>query len=60
MIPDIILALHFEAELGGYFDVTMNWYNQSGEYAKCAGFRMLEYPLLFFEYIKPWWLVKIR
>ena len=56
-VPDIILALNYEAELGNYFEVTTKWHNHPGDFSIRVGFRMLEYSQLVFEYIRPWWTV---
>ena len=55
-MPAIIVALHFESELGNYFEVTSNWHAMpDGELSTRPGFRMLEMHTLWFEFIMPWW-----
>ena len=55
LMPAIIVALHFESELGNYFEVTSNWHAMPGELSTRPGFRMLEMHTLWFEFIMPWW-----
>jgi hypothetical protein len=54
-MPAAIVALHFESELGNYFEVTSNWHAMPGELSARTGFRMLEMHTLWFEFIMPWW-----
>lgn len=51
--PEIILALHFESEMGSYFEVTMNWHSQPGETNTRNNFRMLEIHTFWFEFVIP-------
>ena len=54
-MPYMILGLHFEAELGGYFEETYAWHNQTGPSHTRSGFRMMEIHDLYFDYELPWW-----
>lgn len=55
MMPEIILGLQFEAELGDYFETTYYWHNRPGPFNSRAGFRMMEVHELYFNFILPWW-----
>ena len=55
LLPEILVALHFEAELGLFFEQTMRWHSTPGELYCRAGFRMLEIHRLYHNYIIPWW-----
>jgi hypothetical protein len=41
-MPQIILGLTFEAELGIYFEEVMAWHNCKGPFNERPGFRMME------------------
>ena len=47
-MPEIIVALHFESELGDYFEITSSWHSSPGELSTRPGFRMLEMHILWF------------
>lgn len=53
--PDIIVGLHFEAELKNYFETTYEWHANPGELSTRPGFRVMEYHQLYFEFIAPFW-----
>ena len=55
MMPAIILALHFESELGDYFKETYTWHNQNSPLNTSNGFRMLSVFDLYFDFQLPWW-----
>lgn len=54
-MPSIILGLHFESELGNYFEVIYAWHCRTGPLHNRSGFRMLEIFDLYFGYEVPWW-----
>ena len=54
-IDSIRLGLHFEAEIGNYFEEIYAWYKRSGPINKRSGFRMMEVFDLYFGYKIPWW-----
>ena len=37
-MPDIVVGLHFEAELGEYFETTYYWHNRTGPLHTRSGF----------------------
>ena len=41
-MPSVILGIHFEAELGNYFEEVYAWHNRSGPHNSRSGFRMME------------------
>ncbi|KAL7548072.1 hypothetical protein ACHAWF_011358 [Thalassiosira exigua] len=41
-MPSILLGLHFEAELGNYFEQVYSWHNRKGPFHQRSGFRMME------------------
>ena len=55
LMPEIILALHFECDLGTYFERTMLWHGNVGQMNKRPGFRMLEFHSFLLEFVMPWW-----
>ena len=54
-MPEIILGLQFEAEVGEYFETTYYWHNRPGPFNSRPGFRMMEVHDLYFNFILPWW-----
>ena len=54
-MPAIKLGLHFESELGGYFEEIYAWHNLTGPINKRSGFRMMEMFDLYFGFEIPWW-----
>ena len=54
-MDSIRLGLHFEAEIGNYFEEIYAWHNRSGPVNKRSGFRMMEVFDLYFGYEVPWW-----
>lgn len=54
-MPEIILGLHFEAELGEYYETTYYWHNRPGPLNTRSGFRMTEVHDLYFRFMLPWW-----
>ena len=55
LMPEIMVALNFEREMGLYFEVTSKWHGSPGELCSRPGFRFLELHTLWFEFIAPWW-----
>ena len=55
MMPEIILGLHFEAELGAYFEEVYAWHNRTGPLNKRSGFRMKEIFDIYLGFEVPWW-----
>ena len=55
MMPEIMLGLHFEAELGVYFEEVYAWHNRAGPLNSRSGFRMLEIFDLYLGFELPWW-----
>jgi hypothetical protein len=54
-MPELILGLHFEAELGNYFEEVMDWHNRTGPINTRSGFRLEEMFYLYFDFKVPWW-----
>lgn len=54
-MPEIMLALYFEAELGTYFEEVYAWHNRSGPLSKQSDFRMMEMFDLYLGFEVPWW-----
>ena len=54
-MPSVILGIHFEAELGNYFEEVYAWHNRSGPHNSRSGFRMMEIHNLYFDFELPWW-----
>jgi hypothetical protein len=54
-MPPIILGIHFEAELGNYFEEAYAWHNQTGPLHSRSGFRMMEVHDMYFDVELPWW-----
>ena len=54
-MPEMILALLFESEVGAYFEEVMAWHNRTGPINTRSGFRMLELFDLYFGFELPWW-----
>ena len=52
-MPNIMVGVHFEADLGQYFEVTMKWHGYPGELSTQPGFRVMELHQLYFDYIAP-------
>jgi hypothetical protein len=52
-IPNIMVGVHFEANLGHYFEVTMQWHAYPGELSTQPGFRVMEVHQLYFDFIAP-------
>ncbi len=55
MMPEIMLGLQFEAEIGSYFEEVYAWHNRPGPLNKRSGFRMLEIFDLYLGFELPWW-----
>ena len=53
MLP-ILISVHFEAELGQYFEITTFWHAQLGK-SKRPGFRMLDIHTLYLDFCIPFW-----
>ena len=54
-MPDILIGLHFERDMGKYFEVTSRWHGQPGCLDNRPGFRSMELHTLWFEFVCPWW-----
>lgn len=54
-MPSVILGLHFESELGDYFEEVYAWHNRKGPVNHRSGFRLMEIHNLYFDYELPWW-----
>ena len=54
-MPEILVALNFEREMGLYFEVTSRFHSQPGRLSGTPGFRAMEFHSLWFEFICPWW-----
>ena len=54
-MPAIVLGLHFEAELGNYFEQSYSWHNRKGPFHKRSGFRMMEMYDYYWDLEIPWW-----
>ena len=54
-MPEIILALHFEAELGNYFEQGYSWHNRKGPFHSRSGFRMMEIHDYYWDFEMAWW-----
>ena len=54
-MPSIVVGVHFEADLGQYFEVTMKWHAHPGELSTRPGFRVMELHQLCFDCIAPFW-----
>ena len=54
-MPSIILGIHFESELGNYFEKAYAWHNCTGPHHTRSGFRMMEIHDLYFDFELPWW-----
>ena len=49
-MPEIVLGLHFEAELGNYFEQTYAWNNRKGPFHKNSGFWLMDYFDYYFDF----------
>ena len=54
-MPEILVALNFETEMGLYFEITSRFHGQPGILSDRPGFRAMELHTLWFEYVCPWW-----
>jgi hypothetical protein len=55
-MPSVMVGVvHFEADLGRYFEVTMQWHAYPGELSTRPGFCVMELHQLYFDYITPFW-----
>jgi len=54
-MPSILLGLHFESELGNYFEEIYAWHCRSGGLNKRSGFRMMEIYDVWLGFEVPWW-----
>ena len=59
-MPSIILGLHFESELGNYFEEIYAWHCRSGGLNKRSGFRMMEIYDVWLGFEVPWWNKAIK
>ena len=55
MIPSIILGMHFESEIGNWFEEAHAWHNRTEPIHTRSGFRMTEIHDLHFDFELPWW-----
>ena len=54
-MPEIMVALTFERDIGLYFAVTSRWHGSPGSLGGRPGFRSIELHILWFEFVCPWW-----
>jgi len=54
-MPEIVLGLHFETEIGEYFEATTAWQNRPGPIHTSNGYRMMEVHDLYLDFELPWW-----
>ncbi len=54
-MPSILLGLHFESELGIYFEEITAWHNRKGPINNRSGFWMMELHSLYLGFEVPWW-----
>lgn len=54
-MPSVVLGLHFEAELGNYFEEIYAWHCRPGPLYKRSGFRMMEIYDIWLGFDVPWW-----
>ena len=54
-MPEIMVALTFERDMGLYFAVTSRWHGSPGSLGERPGFRSMELHTLWFEFVCPWW-----
>ena len=54
-MPEVLVALNFEREMGLYFEVTSRFHGQPGRLSSRPGFRAMELHSLWFEFVCPWW-----
>ena len=52
-MPAIVLGLHFESELGKYFEEIYAWHNHPGPHNTRSGFQMMEIHNLYFDFELP-------
>jgi len=54
-MPEMVLGLHYEAELGDYFKEVYAWHNRTEPHNSRSGFRVMEIHNLYFNFELPWW-----
>ena len=54
-MPEIILGLHFEVELGNYFEQGYAFHNPKGPFHSQSGFWMMEIHDYFYGLQIVWW-----
>jgi hypothetical protein len=54
-MPELILGLQFEVELGNYFEEVMAWHNRTVPINTRSRFRLEEVFYLYFDFKVPWW-----
>ena len=54
-MPYIVFGIHFEAQVGNYFEEGYAWHNRTGSHNPWSGFRMMEFHNLYFDFELPWW-----
>ena len=55
LMPEILVALNFEREMGLYFEVTSKFHGQPGTLSDRPGFRAMELHTFWFEFVCKWW-----
>ena len=55
LMPEILVALNFEREIGLYFEVTSKFHGQPGTLSDRPGFRAMELHTFWFEFVCKWW-----
>jgi hypothetical protein len=55
LMPSNMVGVRFEADLGKYFEVTMQWHAYPGELSTQPVFRVMELHQLYFDFIAPFW-----
>ena len=51
LMPEILVALNFEREMGLYFEVTSKFHGQPGTLSDRPGFRAMELHTFWFEFV---------
>ena len=54
MLPSIMVAIYFEADVGQYFEITSFWHALCGQ-SQRPGFRMMDIHSLYIDYCVPFW-----
>ena len=54
-MPGILATLHFEQEMGLYFEITSGWHGSPGSLVEPPGFQSMELHCLWYEFVCLWW-----